>query len=162
MPPSFELRDARPQDAGEIVRLVKALAIYEKLEDQAQATEQDFHQALFGTPPRAWSMLAWVEDKCVGFALWFYNFSTFRGHHGLYLEDIYVDPDYRGQGIGGAFFQSLAARAVAEGCPRMEWSVLNWNEPAINFYRSLGATGLADWTIQRLDGEALTRLAGEH
>ncbi len=107
-------------------------------------------------------MLAWVEDTCVGFALWFYNFSTFRGHHGLYLEDIYVDPDYRGQGIGRAFFQSLAARAVAEGCPRMEWSVLNWNTPVINFYRSLGATGLADWTIQRLSEDALLRLAGEH
>ncbi len=160
MPPSFELRDARPQDAGEIVRLVKALAIYEKLEDQAQATEQDFHQALFGTPPRAWSMLAWVEDKCVGFALWFYNFSTFRGRHGLFLEDIFVDPAHRGAGIGRAIFRFLAQRAIAQGCARMDWDVLNWNSTAIRFYRSLGAHPLDGWTRQRLTGRALATLAG--
>jgi diamine N-acetyltransferase len=159
VPRGFLLRDARPEDCGEIVRLVKALAVYERLEDQAGATAADFEVALFGTPARAWAMLAWVDGACVGLALWFYNFSTFRGRHGLYVEDVFVEPAFRGLGIGRAFFEGMAARAVAEGCARMEWSVLDWNEPALRFYRGLGAVGMDEWTVQRLSGEALARLA---
>jgi diamine N-acetyltransferase len=156
----FVLREARPEDCGEIARLVRALAVYEKLEHQAGATAADFESALFGSPARAWALLAIVGAECVGFALWFYNFSTFRGRHGLYVEDVFVQPPCRGMGIGRAFFVAMAARAVAEGCARMEWSVLDWNEPALRFYRGLGAVGMDEWTVQRLSGDALVRLAG--
>ncbi len=155
------LRLAEPRDCATIAALVKALAAYERLEHEAVATAEDFSAALFGATPRAHAMLAEIDGKAVGFALWFYNFSTFRGHHGLYIEDVFVEPAYRGHGIGRAFFAALAARAVAEGCPRLEWSVLDWNEPAIRFYRALGAAPMDEWTVQRLSGEALHRLAQE-
>jgi len=158
-PPAFLLRDAAPGDASVIARFVKDLADYEKLGQEAQATAEDFSAALFGQTPRAYAMLAEVDGKPVGFALWFYNFSTFLARHGLYIEDIYVEPAYRGFGIGRAFFRALARRALAEGCGRMEWWVLNWNEPAIRFYRSLGAEPMSDWTVQRLTGASLQALA---
>lgn len=157
--PTFTLRDATPADARDIARLVMALAAYEKLGHEAVATERDFHSALFGDTKRAYAMMAEIDGTPVGFALWFYNFSTFRGRAGLYVEDVFVEPDYRGLGIGKAFFQALAVRAIAEGCGRMEWSVLDWNTPAINFYRSLGAQPMDDWTVQRLTGEALHEVA---
>jgi len=155
------LRMAEAGDCATIAALVKALAAYERLEHEAVATAEDFRTALFGTPPRAHAMLAEFGGKAVGFALWFYNFSTFKGHHGLYIEDVFVVPEYRGHGIGRAFFAALAARAVAEGCPRLEWSVLDWNEPAIRFYRALGAAPMDEWTVQRLTGAALHKLAQE-
>ena len=111
-------------------------------------------------PARAEALLAEIDGKPVGFAVWFYNFSTFRGRHGLFLEDIFVDPAHRGAGIGRAIFRFLAQRAIAQGCARMDWDVLNWNGTAIRFYRSLGAHPLDGWTRQRLTGRALETLAG--
>jgi diamine N-acetyltransferase len=158
---SFILRDAIPGDAQTIADLVKRLAAYEKLAHEVTASVDDFHTALFASPPRAYAMLAEIDGKPVGFALWFYNFSTFVGRHGLYVEDVYVDPEYRGHGIGRALFAALAARAVAENCGRMEWWVLDWNEPAKRFYRNLGAQSMTDWTVQRLTGAALLALGDE-
>jgi GNAT superfamily N-acetyltransferase len=150
-----------PGDTPTIVRLVRALATFEKLESEAVATADDFTIALFGSPPRAHAMLAEIGGLPVGLVLWFYNFSTFQGRHGLYVEDVFVEPEHRGLGIGRAFFQAMAARALAEGCGRMEWSVLDWNEPAIKFYRALGAEPMSEWTVQRLAGPALHALAQE-
>jgi len=159
---AFTLRRAAVADCGDIARLVRALADYEKLADQAQATDEDFRNALFGDPPRAEAAVAIVDGATVGLALWFYNFSTFRGRAGLYVEDVFVEPAHRGAGIGRAFFRMMAAHAVAQGCPRMEWSVLDWNTPAIDFYRALGAEPMSEWTVQRLSGDTLHRLAQEH
>jgi len=156
----FGLRDARPDDLAEILRLVRALAEYEKLLHEAVGTEDDFRAALFGPNPRLFCTLAERDGRAVGQAIWFYNFSTFTGRHGIYLEDIFVEPQHRGLGIGEAFFRHLAARAVAEGCTRVEWQVLDWNEPAIRFYRKIGARGMEEWRVQRLSGDALTALAG--
>jgi GNAT superfamily N-acetyltransferase len=159
---SFTLRPAAPADCADIARLVRELAIYEKLEHQARATVLDFHTALFGATPRAHAAVAIVAEVTVGFALWFYNFSTFQGRAGLYVEDVFVEPAHRCAGIGRAFFRLMAARAVADGCGRMEWSVLDWNTPAIDFYRALGAEPMSEWTVQRLSGDTLHRLAREH
>ncbi|MGK7866862.1 N-acetyltransferase family protein [Falsiroseomonas sp. E2-1-a20] len=156
---AFSLRDARPDDLGDIVRLVRALAEYEKLLHEAVGTEDDFRDALFGPNPRLFCTLAELGGRAVGQAIWFYNFSTFTGRHGIYLEDIFVEPEHRGLGIGEAFFRNLAARAVAEGCTRVEWQVLDWNEPAIRFYRKIGARGMDEWRVQRLSGEALAAVA---
>ena len=158
-PAPFRLRDATPDDVADIARLVKALAVYEKLGDKARAGPDDFRKALFSPTPRAHAMLAEVNGRAVGFALWFHNFSTFVGRAGLYVEDVFVEPQSRGLGIGKAFFQVLAKRAVAENCGRMEWSVLDWNAPAIAFYRGIGAVPMGEWTVQRLSGDALLALA---
>jgi GNAT superfamily N-acetyltransferase len=155
------LRDAIPGDSAEIARLVRALAEYEKLASQAVGTEADFRAQLFGPAPRAHCMVAEVHGRIAGFALWFYNFSTFLCRPGLYVEDIFVEPEYRGLGIGRAFFRALARRALQEGCGRMEWAVLDWNEPSIKFYRSLGAAGMEEWTVQRLDEQKIRQLAEE-
>lgn len=138
---------------------MQALAEYERLAHEMKATPAAYEAALFGTPARAHAMLAEIDGRPVGLALWFYNFSTFTGRHGLYLEDLFVEPEHRNLGIGRAFFRALAAEALAQGCPRMEWSVLDWNEPAIRFYRGIGAVGMDDWTVQRLTGDALQGLA---
>ena len=153
------LRLATPEDVPTILGFVKALAVYERLEDEVMATEEDFHTSLFGTPARAEALIAERDGKPAGFALWFYNFSTFRGGHGLYVEDVFVDPEYRGAGIGRAIFRFLAQRAISQGCARMDWDVLNWNAPAIRFYRALGAYPLDGWTRQRLTGPALEAVA---
>ena len=153
------LRMARPEDVPVILGFVRALAAYERLEDEVLATERDFVASLFGTPARAEALLAEIDGKPAGFAVWFYNFSTFRGRHGLFVEDIFVEPAYRGSGIGRAIFRFLAERAIAQGCARMDWDVLDWNSTAIRFYRSLGAYPLDGWTRQRLAGPALEALA---
>lgn len=155
----FTLRDARPGDGATIARLVRALAEYERLAHEAKATPDDFERALFGTPARAHALIAEAGGAAIGFALYFFNFSTFLGRPGLYLEDLFVEPAHRGAGVGRALLAALAARAVAQNCGRMEWSVLDWNEPAIRFYRALGAVGMEEWTVQRLTGDDLTRLA---
>jgi GNAT superfamily N-acetyltransferase len=153
------LRMATVEDVPTILGFIRALAAYEHLEDEVLATDADLHQSLFGSPARAEALLAEIDGKPVGFAVWFYNFSTFRGRHGLFLEDIFVDPAHRGAGIGRAIFRFLAQRAIAQGCARMDWDVLNWNSTAIRFYRSLGAHPLDGWTRQRLTGRALEALA---
>jgi len=153
------LRLAQPEDVGTILRFIRALADYEHLAHEVTATEEDLRSSLFGLPARAEALLAEQGGQAVGFALWFYNFSTFRGRHGLYVEDVYVDPALRGAGIGRMIFRFLARHAISQGCARMDWDVLDWNEPAIRFYRALGAQPLDDWTRQRLTGPALEALA---
>lgn len=153
------IRPCRPEDAETLVSLVRELAIYEKLEEFAKATPESFRTHLFGPRPSAEAVLAEVGDAAAGFALFFQTFSTFRGAPVLYLEDIFVRPAYRGRGIGKALLATAARIAVARGCERMDWSVLDWNEPAINFYRGLGARPLDEWTVFRLDDEPLARLA---
>jgi GNAT superfamily N-acetyltransferase len=155
------LRDAVPGDEELVAWFVRALAEYERLAHKARGTAADFRRALFGFPPRAWAMLAELESRPVGFAVWFYNFSTFEAKPGLYVEDVFVVPEHRGRGIGRAIFRHLARRALAEGCTRMQWWVLDWNAPAIGFYRSIGALPMDEWTVQRLDGEALQTFASE-
>ena len=156
---SVAVRAARPADAALIAALVGELAAYERLAHEACATADDFRQALFCERPRAFCELAEVDGEAVGFALWFYNFSTFVGRPGLYLEDLFVRPQARGRGAGLALLRSLARRCVAEELGRMEWAVLDWNAPAIAFYDALGSRSLDDWRIRRLAGEALARLA---
>src|SRR5262245_27659638 len=146
----FVIRPAQPGDAPAILQMIRELADYEKMLDRVQATEADVTAALFGPRPVAEALLGDVGGAPVGFALFFATFSTFVGKPGIFLEDLFVRPEHRHQGIGKAFFRELAKLAVKRGCGRMEWSVLDWNEPALAFYRSLGAAPLADWTMQRL------------
>ena len=160
IPDAIAFRDAQPGDEGIVAHFVRELAAYEKLLHEAQASDADFRTALFGTPPRAWALIVEDAGTPIGIALWFYNFSTFAGRPGLYLEDIFIDPAKRGRGIGRAVFRHLAARALDEGCARMEWAVLDWNAPSVAFYRSMGAVGMEDWTTQRLTGAALAAVAG--
>lgn len=156
---SLALRNAGPGDVALVLRFIRALAEYERLAQEAVATEDDVRRLLFGDPPRAWCLVAEWEGAPVGFALWFYSVSTFLGRPSLYLEDVFVEPAHRNRGIGRAIFAELARRAVAEGCGRMEWSVLDWNAPSIAFYRSIGARPKQGWTLQRLSGDALASLA---
>jgi GNAT superfamily N-acetyltransferase len=156
---TLHLRDATPDDLPAILRLLRALAEYEKLLHEVTATEADFARGLFAEPRRAEALLAEWDGAPVGFALWYYTFSTFQGHPGLYLEDVFVEPAQRNRGIGRAIFRDLARRALAAGCGRMEWSVLDWNAPAIAFYQSLGARPREGWTLQQLQGPALVSLA---
>jgi GNAT superfamily N-acetyltransferase len=155
----FLIRPARPEDGQLLVNLVRELAVYEKLEQHARATPDDFRRHLFGPRPAAEAAVAEVEGEPIGFALWFSTFSTFRGQPGLYLEDIFVKPGFRGRGIGKGLLAAVARRAVERGCGRLEWSVLDWNAPAIGFYRSLGARPMDEWTVYRIDDEPLRRLA---
>jgi len=141
--------------------MIRGLADYEKLSDLCVATEADLYAALFGARPAAEVILGWHGANPVAFALFFHNFSTFLGRRGLYLEDLFVQPDFRGRGYGRALLVHLARLAVERGCGRFEWSVLDWNEQAIGFYRALGATVLADWRITRVTGDALAALATE-
>ena len=142
-----------------IMHLVKQLAVYERLEHVMIATEEDFWQALFGPDRHADALIAFIDDMPVGFALYFCTFSTFLGKRGLYLEDIFVEPAYRGRGIGKALLKRLAAIAKEKHCGRVEWSVLTWNQPSIDFYHRLGAVTLEDWRVFRLTGPALEALA---
>ena len=153
------IRSAQPQDAGLVHRLIRELAEYEKLLDSVVAGEADTAAALFGTNPRVFCDIAEWDGTPAGFALWFYNFSTFRGAHGIYLEDLFVRPALRGKGIGRALLAALARRAVAEGCARLDWAVLDWNAPSIAFYEKLGAQPLTGWTGYRLTDDGLERLA---
>ena len=152
------IRAAGPADVPVILHLIRALARYERLEHKVEATETDLSEALFAPSPRVFCDLAEAEGKVAGFALWYYTFSTFVGRHGIYLEDLFVEPAFRGRGIGKALIRHLARRCVADRLGRFEWSVLDWNEPAIQFYRAQGARLLDDWTVCRVDGEALAAL----
>lgn len=153
------VRASGPADAALICGFIRDLAEYEKLLHEAQATEADIASALFGERPRVFCDIAEADGAAVGFALWFYSFSTFRGRHGIYLEDLFVRPEARGLGAGKALLRALAKRCVDEGLARLEWSVLDWNAPAIGFYDGLGAAAMDEWTVRRLDGQALEALA---
>jgi GNAT superfamily N-acetyltransferase len=155
------VRPVRRGEAGLVLDLVRGLAEYEKLSHEVEATEDALAAALFAENPRVFCEIAEVEGAAAGFALWFYTFSTFRGRHGIYLEDLFVRPEHRGAGVGKALLVNLAQRCVQEGLGRLEWAVLDWNAPAIAFYRSMGARLLDDWTVCRLDGAALLALGAE-
>lgn len=156
---TITFRDAVPGDEGRVLWFIKALAEYEKLLHEVEATEAVLAEALFSPTPRCHALFAERDGVAVGFGLWFYNFSTFVGRAGLYVEDVFVLPEHRGQGIGRAIFSELARRAVAQGCKRMDWWVLNWNTPAVKFYGSIGAKPMDEWTVQRLTGDALVAMA---
>lgn len=158
---SLVLRAAAPADAALIFALVRELAEYEKLAGEVAATEQQIAAALFGREPRLFCDVAEWSGEPAGFAVWFLNFSTFRGRHGIYLEDLFVRPAFRKRGIGKALMARLAKRCAEEGYARFEWAVLDWNAPSIAFYRSIGAQVMDEWKICRLSGEALQAFAGE-
>ncbi len=154
------LRPATIDDVPLILSFIKKLSVYEKLSGEVVATEEGLRESLFGNRPAAEVILAFLSGRPVGFALFFHNFSTFRGRQGLYLEDVYVDEDVRGRGIGKRILAELARIAVERRCDRFEWAVLDWNTPAIDFYKSLGAVPMSDWTVFRMTGEPLRSLAG--
>jgi GNAT superfamily N-acetyltransferase len=158
---SLVVRSARPGEAGIVLTLVRELAAYEKLLHEVDATEEMIERELFGEGPRVFCDIAEWEGEPVGLALWFYNFSTFRGRCGIYLEDLYVQPRLRGKGIGKALLRRLAQRCVDEGLARFEWSVLDWNTPSIDFYKAMGAELMDGWTTCRVSGQALNRLGGQ-
>jgi GNAT superfamily N-acetyltransferase len=155
----FLIRPATAADAAELLRLIRALAEYEKLADMAVGTEAMLRAALFGPRPAAEALIAERGGRAVGFALYFATFSTFLCRPGLYLEDLFVEPEHRGAGIGKALLRRLAAMVVERGGGRFEWRVLDWNEPSIRFYESLGATLMREWLLARLTGAELERLA---
>ena len=155
----LKLRPAEARDAAEVLALIRELADYERLLDEVDATPEGLSAALFGPSPRVFCDLAEQDGGIAGFALWFYSFSTFRGRLGSYLDDLCVRPAMRGRGIGRALLSGLASRCLREDLARLEWSVLDWNEPALAFYRTLGARGMKDWIPHRVTGEALLTLA---
>lgn len=153
------IRPARPGEAGLVLEFVLALADYEKLVHEVEADEAAIDRALFGPEPKVFCDIAEWDGEAAGFALWFYSFSTFRGAHGIYLEDLFVKPQFRGFGIGKALLRHLARRCIVEGLPRFEWQVLEWNAPSIAFYEAQGARRLVEWQKCRLDQEALLAFA---
>jgi GNAT superfamily N-acetyltransferase len=158
--PALELRAAGPEDTPLILGLIRELADYEQLADQVAATEDRLREHLFGERRSAECILAFTGGELAGFALYFTSFSTFLSRPGIYLEDLFVRPAFRRRGIGRTLLAHLARLAVERGCGRLEWSVLDWNRPAIDFYRSLGAVAMDEWTVFRLTGDALKRLGG--
>ena len=156
---SVTTRVASPADVPLILEFIRDLAEYERLLHECEATEEDIRRDLFGENPRCFCDIAEDDGRPVGFALWFYNYSTFRGRAGIYLEDLFVKPEARGGGAGKALLRRLAQRCVEADLGRLEWAVLNWNAPSIAFYDSLGASAKDDWTVRRLDGAALVNLA---
>lgn len=158
---SIAIRPARAEDTGLIFDLVRELAVYEKLADAVDATPEMISAALFGKEPRLFCDIAEWNGEAAGLAIWFLNFSTFRGRHGIYLEDLFVRPAFRGHGLGKALMAQLAQRCVAQGLARFEWSVLDWNAPSIAFYQSIGAHVKDDWKICRLSGPALQAFAAK-
>lgn len=153
------IRDATPADSADLLRLIRGLAEYEREPTAVETTEEDLHRALFGEHPTVFALVAEDSGSPVGMALYFHTFSTWTGRPTLYLEDLFVEPAHRGRGWGQALLQGLAERAVGSGCARMEWSVLDWNEPAIGFYRAFGAVPMREWTVYRLSGPELAAAA---
>jgi GNAT superfamily N-acetyltransferase len=156
---SIAIRRARPTETGLVLSLIRELASYEKLLHEVEATEAGISAALFGDNPRLFCEIAEWNGEPVGFAVWFFNFSTFSGRYGIYLEDLFVRPEHRGKGIGKALLCYLAKLCVANGWARLQWSVLDWNAPSIAFYKSLGAVLMDEWTVCRINGPALAALA---
>jgi GNAT superfamily N-acetyltransferase len=159
--PELEIRAATERDVPLILTLIKELAEYEALSHEVVATEEALRDSLFGERRVAEALLGYLEDDPAGFALFFHNFSTFLGKPGIYLEDLYVRPEFRGAGVGRALLVHLAGLAKERDCGRLEWSVLDWNEPAIGFYKGIGASPVSGWTVYRVAGEALEVLAAE-
>lgn len=162
LPDSAVLRRARPGDEAGILAAIQALAVYEKEPDAVENTEEMLATTLFGTNPQAFADVVEREGSIRAIAVWFVTYSTWTGRHGVWLEDLYVHEEERGRGYGTALIGALAAHAVDSGFSRFEWTVLDWNEPAIGFYRSLGVTPMTEWTTQRLDGAALASVAEGH
>ncbi len=158
---AISIRPATEADTALVLRCIIGLAEYERLVDEATATEADVRASLFGARADAEVLLAFLDDEPAGMALFFHNYSTFLARRGLYLEDLFVFPEQRGHGVGRALLARLARVAIERSCGRFEWSVLDWNEQAIRVYRAIGARAMDQWTVQRLDGEALHRLAAE-
>ncbi len=156
---AFSIRAATVADVPHILRCIRALAEYERLADECMATEALLRDSLFGEEPAAEVLLAFAGEELAGFCLWFRSYSTFLARPGVYLEDLFVFPQFRGNGLGRVMLARLGALAVERGYGRVEWSVLDWNADAIRFYRSLGAEPMSDWTVQRVRGDALTALA---
>ena len=152
------IRPAKVGDLPEILQLIKDLAIYEKAEHEVLATVEELERTLFGEVPKVFAHVVDVDGKVVGIAIWFLNYSTWLGKHGIYLEDLYVQPEFRGQGFGLALLKELARICVERGYPRFQWWVLDWNSPAIEFYSSHGAVAMNEWTVHRITGEALKKL----
>ncbi len=152
------IRPAKVGDLPEILQLIKDLAVYEKAEHEVLATVEELERTLFGEVPKVFAHVVDVDGKVVGIAIWFLNYSTWLGKHGIYLEDLYVQPEFRGQGFGLALLKELARICVERGYPRFQWWVLDWNSPAIEFYSSHGAVAMDEWTVHRITGEALKKL----
>ena len=153
------IREATADDAALILRFIRELAIYEKAESSVQTDEAGVRESLFGAGAKARAVICEADGTAIGYAVYFYNYSTWLGRNGIYLEDLYVSPASRGSGAGKALLQHIAKLAVAEGCGRFEWSVLDWNIPAINFYEAMGARPQSEWTVYRLQGDALKAFA---
>ena len=162
MTPSCEIRTTTEADVPVILSLIRELADYERAPDAVVATEESLHEVLYGPQRSAEVLLAFEEGEPVGFAVYFYNFSTWLGRPGLYLEDLFVRPTARGKGYGRALLERLARIAQERGCGRMEWAVLNWNDPAIQFYKKLGAEPMREWTVFRLTRDGIAELARPH
>ncbi len=161
LPGDFRIIPARQGDIPIILQLINELATYERAADQVRATAEMLAHTLFGPSPQAEVVIAWENTAPVGFALFFHNYSTWLARRGIYLEDLFVRPTHRGKGYGRALLAHLARIALERGCGRFEWAVLDWNEPAIGFYKSLGAKPMDEWTVYRITGDALSHLAGE-
>ncbi len=157
----FRIEPATIDDTPLVLKFIKGLAEYEKLEDECVATEDGLRKTMFGANPMAEAVIGYSGDQAVGFALFFHTFSTFLGAPSLYLEDLFVLPEWRGKGLGRQLLSYLAGLAADRGCQRLEWAVLDWNEPSIGFYKGLGAVPQDEWTTYRLSGEALEKLGGE-
>ena len=158
---SITIQPAEPDQAGLLLQMIRELADYEKLLHQVTASEADIRRTLFANDRRAEPLIVTADGKPAGFAVFFHNYSTFLGKNGLYLEDVYVRPEFRHRGVGGAILKYLAGVARERDCGRFEWAVLDWNEPAIRFYRSLSAEPQVDWTVYRLEQEGIAKLAGQ-
>ena len=158
---SFQIRDATPADIDAIYDYIHALAEYEKAPDEAVLSKSDLSQSLFGQSPQVYCLLSVQDEQVTGIAIWHLNYSTWLGKHGIYLEDLFIDPKFRGQGHGKALLVRLAQICVERGYPRFSWWVLDWNKPSIDFYESLGAKAMDEWTVFRVSGDALTKLASQ-
>ncbi len=158
--PEVEIRAAQESDVAPIMEMIRGIAEYEKLTHQLEITEESLHESLFGDNPTPHALVATLAGQTVGYAIYFYNFSTFLGKRGLYLEDLYVESEYRGKGVGNLLFKSVAQVAYDEGCGRMEWVALDWNTPALDFYQAKGADMLDEWRLHRLTRDGLEALTG--
>jgi GNAT superfamily N-acetyltransferase len=155
---SLAIRSAAPADTRLVLKFIRDLGEYERLSHEIEASEADIARDLFGPSPKVFCELAFCGEEPAGFALWYYTYSTFQGRHGIWLEDLFVEPELRGKGIGKSLLAELARRCVGEKLGRLEWAVLDWNRPSIDFYKSQGAVFMSDWERCRLTGDALKRL----